>query len=122
MIHSMKSILIATMLFSSTAVAAGEIKLTKEIQGASLHEDGVDMVVYYTKEGEIFEVVATYLTDDSADGPARIRMGLMNSDRVTFALPGRPEMNYTFFRHGSTVRVETTPTGAAPRLAKANGQ
>lgn len=114
--------------FASFALAAGliatpafsaEIELTKEIQGASLHETGVDMVVYYTKDDQILEVVATYVEDGDANNPSRMRMGLMDGDKVTFALPGRKETNYTFSRTGKTVRVKSTPTGHVTKVAQA---
>lgn len=112
------SIALAAGLITAPAIAA-EIELTKEIQGASIHETGVDMVVYYTKDGERLEVVATYVEDGDAANPNRMRMGLMDGDNVTFALPGRMETNYTFSRAGQTVRVKSTPSGYQTKVAKA---
>ena len=63
----------------ATSAAAGEVTLEREIQAGSLHEGGVDMVVYYVDHQDHFEVVATYVSDTT--DPARIRMGLMDGRR-----------------------------------------
>ena len=73
----------AAAMFATGSAHAANIELTKEIQGASIHEDGVDMVVYYTHAGEAFEVVATYVEDGDAATPYRMRMALRDGDSVT---------------------------------------
>ena len=65
---------VAASLTVATFAEAGEIALSQPIQAASLHDKGVDMVVYYTDETSHFEVVATYVTAPAAE-PRRMRMG-----------------------------------------------
>ena len=95
------------------AAAADAIALDASIEGASLHEGGVDMAIYYVDRGDHFEVVATYAAVEAPSRPARIRMGLADGDSTTFGLPGMatPRL-YTFSREGETVTVETTRIGA----------
>lgn len=108
----------ATAVLASSFANAASVELTKEIQAASIHEDGVDMVVYYTHAGDAFEVVATYVENGDATTPYRMRMAMTDGDSVTFALPGRPNLNYTFARAGQTVSVNTSPTNRKMRLAQ----
>ncbi|MEO0995010.1 MAG: hypothetical protein AAFX62_14530 [Pseudomonadota bacterium] len=89
---------------------AGEIALERELQGASLHDGGIDMVVYYLDREDHLEVVATYATAEVPEAPARLRMGLMDGDEVSFALPGERHVQYSFARDGQTVRVEARAT------------
>ena len=111
------SILALTATLSAATFAkADEIALTQPTQAASVHEGGVDMVVYYTDQTSHFEVVATYLPGD-ADQPRRMRMGLTDGDRVSFALPGRPSTIYTFARSEEVVTVSADP--APVRVAQA---
>ncbi len=49
-----------TIAFSTIAQAA-EVELARPIQAGSLHENGVDMVVYYTNQDQVLDVVATYV-------------------------------------------------------------
>ena len=101
--------LVASMAAASVA-QAGNVTLTQPIQAGSLHEGGVDMVIYYTDQNTHFEVVATYVTPRAPDAPNRLRMGLTDGDRVSFALPGEPATLYSFARADDTVTVETTST------------
>lgn len=117
------SIAIATAaaIFTAGLAHAAKVEVNQEIQGASLHEDGVDMVVYYTHAAEnAFEVVATYVEDGDATKPYRMRMALKDGDRVTFALPGRMTISYTFARNGKTVSMETKPVVGKVDLAQAS--
>lgn len=109
---------VAAAIFSAAPAHAAEIELSREIQGASIHENGVDMVVYYTRAGELLEVVATYVEDDDARNPSRIRMGMADGDKVKFALPGRRGLNYAFSRTGDAVRVVTEPVSDSIRIAQ----
>lgn len=101
----------AAAIFAATSALAGEITLNAEMEAASLHEAGVDMVVYYTDADTHFEVVATYVEPMAKDEPLRMRMGLNDGDKVTFALPEHPATNYTFARNGATVSVNAVPSG-----------
>ena len=107
---------IAFALFSGTLTQAGEIELSKPIQGASLHDGGIDMVVYYTDHSTHFEVVATYVENDHPDHPSRLRMRMQDGDDVTFSLSGLTETRYAFARNGEIVRVTSITD---PRYAEA---
>lgn len=99
----------AALALSATAALAGEITLSEEIQGATLHEAGVDMSVYYLDKGAVFETVATYAAPGAETG--RMRMGLMDGDSVSFALPGQMQTTYTFARSGAVVTVSAQSEG-----------
>ena len=114
------SIATAAAMFATVPAHAAEIELSREIQGASIHERGVDMVVYYTKAGELLEVVATYVEDGDARNPSRIRMGMADGDAVKFALPGRRGLHYAFSRTGETVRVVTEPASDSVEVASSS--
>ena len=103
------TILAASLI--AAAAAAGEITLEREIQAGSLHDGGVDMVVYYVDQHDHFEVVATYVSDTTQ--PARIRMGLMDGDATTFGLPGFAGRTYSFSRTGDIVRVRSDLVGTS---------
>jgi hypothetical protein len=102
-------------VFASTALYAGQIELTQPMQGASLREPGIDMVVYYTEKGDALEVVATYIDTGKPTEPLRLRMALNDGDNVTFGLPGFRHTAFNFERSADrvTVRSETKPTKLA---------
>ncbi len=103
--------LFAAALALGTGTAfADQIELSKEMQAASLHEGGVDMVVYYLEEPDHFQVVATYAPKRDAYDPARMRMGLTDGDSVRFGVPGEPQVIYSFARSGNTVTVSADLT------------
>lgn len=115
---STRSLFAALALTFTTGLAqAGEITLEREMQAASLHDGGIDMVVFYLDRDDHFEVIATYATKAVPEAPARLRMGLMDGDSVNFALPGETHVQYGFAREGETVRVEARPTGRDVALA-----
>jgi hypothetical protein len=99
--------------------AADIIRLEDPMAAASLHDGGVDMVVYYLEHEDHFEVVATYAAHHAPAAPARLRMGLVDGDRVSFGLPGLPGVTYTFARTGASIAVEATPADMASRVANA---
>ena len=103
-------ILATTLALTAGAASADQIELTKAMQAASLHEGGVDMVVYYLEQPDHFEVVATYAPKREPYEPARLRMGLVDGDDVSFGLPGEPQVIYGFARMGDTVTVTADPT------------
>lgn len=100
----------AAILIGSIA-HAGQITLSRPIDGASLHDIGADMTVYYTDNGATFEIVATYLKKSRPGRAQRMRMALMDGDRVSFALPGLSHTQYIFERSGQTVSVTSQTTG-----------
>lgn len=112
------SIATAAAIFTTAPAHAAEVELSREIQGASIHENGVDMVVYYTRAGALLEVVATYVEDGDARNPSRLRMGMADGDKVKFALPGREGLNYAFSRNGASVRVVTEPVSEPIEIAR----
>jgi hypothetical protein len=100
--------LCATAVTAATMPAtADSISLVKPIAAASLHDGGVDMVVYYVDHEDHFEVVATYTAQDGPYEPGRLRMMLVNGDTVSFGLPEHPGVLYNFERFGETVSVTT---------------
>lgn len=110
-----------TLAFAAGAAGlarADEIALERPMQAASLHDGGIDMVVFYLDRADHFEVVATYATVEAPDAPARLRMGLADGDAVSFALPGERHVQYSFARDGETVRVEARPTARDVAMAE----
>lgn len=101
--------IIGITLIPFGAALADSIELSQPVQAASLHEGGVDMVVYYLDDEGRAEVVATYVTKAAPDDPKRIRMGLEIGDSTTFGLPGEPHVAYTFERRNDLVRVVAAP-------------
>lgn len=98
---------------------AGDIRLARPLDGASLHTGTVAMSVYYTRaEGDAVELVATWLAA-GAERPHRLRMALTDGDAVSFSLPGHMETAWAFARSGDTVTVSAAPAGPAclPRAA-----
>lgn len=100
----------AVFALGTGAAFADQIELTKEMQGASLHEGGVDMVVYYLEEPDHFQVVATYAPKNEPFDPGRLRMGLRDGDSVRFGVPGQHQVIYSFARTGDTVTVSADLT------------
>lgn len=102
----------ALFALSATAALADDITLAKPEAGATLHDAGIDMSVYWTPaaEGAGYEVVATYLTATDAE-PSRIAMVLNDGDRVSFGLPGARGVIYSFAREGAAVTVTGTRLG-----------
>lgn len=107
------------LALAALPAAADEIRLDVPLAAASLHDGGVDMVVYYLEHADHFEVVATYVAQYAPDAPARLHMGLVEGDRVSFGLPGLPGMTYRFSRTGAVIAVEATPTDTSTLVAKA---
>ena len=95
---------VAIAAVSATAATAEEITLGAPLQAGLLHENGVDMAVYYDETETGFAVVATYISHDRFS-PARFSMTLADGDAVSFGLPGEPQAYYTFAREGADVSV-----------------
>jgi 2',3'-cyclic-nucleotide 2'-phosphodiesterase (5'-nucleotidase family) len=101
----MKTILTAAAIaLTSSAALAGTVTLDKAAEGATLHEAGIDMSLYWTEAEGGFELVATYVTDETAE-PARLVMLLQDGDNVTFGLPDAPDATFKFIRTGDVVVV-----------------
>lgn len=101
----------ALLTVSASMTMAEEIVLTAPMQGASLHTGKIDMAVYYLDHTDHFEVVATYVEADGAYDPARLRMGLVDGDDVSFGLPGMTQVRYRFSRVGDQVTVKANMVG-----------
>jgi len=101
----MKAITALASILSAAAFSAqaDTISLNSPMQAASLHEGGIDMVVYYLDEEDHFQLVANYLDITDTTTPLRIRMGLTDGDRTSFQLPGLPHVIYSFERTGTKV-------------------
>lgn len=107
--------LVAAFAFAAPLTASADtITLSAPLNGASLHEGGVDMNVYYTAAADRgFEVVATYAPVAAPAEAARLRMVLEDGDSVRFALPGHDEAIYAFQRNGAAVAVSVQPVPTA---------
>ncbi len=111
----------AALLIAAVAPAsADDIRLDRPMAAASLHDGGVDMVVYYLDHQDELEVVATY-SQKGAYEPARLRMALGDGDDVSFGLPGLSGASYRFTRTGAVVSVSAKPTPAVPLRADTEG-
>ncbi len=114
-----KAIATATILAVTTTAAAAEtISLKVPMQAASLHEGGVDMVVYFLEHVDHFVVVATYSDSKVSYDPVRMKMALTDGDAVNFALPGLPQLAYGFSRTDDQVQVTAEFTDQIVASAK----
>ncbi|MET3579283.1 hypothetical protein ABID19_002308 [Mesorhizobium robiniae] len=94
-------------MFLATPAFAEEATLGRPIEGGSLHEGNLDMVVYYVPvDRGLLEVTATFAPKIGGD-PLRVVMGLADGDSVAFSLPGHQDSLYAFSRSGEEVMVST---------------
>jgi hypothetical protein len=94
-------------LFLTTPALAEDATVGRPIEGGSLHEGGLDMVVYYVPvDGGRLEVTATFAPKGGGD-PLRVVMGLADGDSVAFSMPGHQDSLYAFSRSGEKVTVST---------------
>jgi hypothetical protein len=109
----MKTTLISAAIAAimATSAAADTITLNTPMQAASVHEGGIDMVVYFADKGDHYHVIATYADTQAPFAPARIEMGLMDGDDVSFGLPGLTHVTYAFERSGDQVSVSADLIG-----------
>ena len=108
--------LAAALVLAAGAAVAEEIVLSSPMQGASLHEGGIDMAVYYLDQDDHFEVVATYAPKREPYEPSRFRLALTDGDSMRFALPGEEQVMYSFVRTGATVKVTVGPADVTQAL------
>ncbi|MER9072759.1 hypothetical protein NKH80_08020 [Mesorhizobium sp. M0904] len=107
MIRNTLSASLLAALFLATPAFAEEATIGRPIEGGSLHEGHLDMVVYYVPaDGDLLEVTATFAPKTEGD-PLRIVMGLADDDSVAFSMPGHQGSLYTFSRSGDEVTVST---------------
>ncbi len=96
----------AALLVASPAFAE-EVTIGSPIEGGSLHEGSLDMVVYYVPvDGHLLEVTATFAPKNGGD-PQRVVMGLADGDSVAFSMPGHRDSLYAFSRSGEEVTVSS---------------
>jgi hypothetical protein len=94
-------------LFLATPAFAEEVTIGRPVEGGSLHEGRLDMVVYYVPvDGDLLEVTATFAPKAGGD-PLRVVMGLADRDSVAFSMPGYQDLLYTFSRSGEEVTVSS---------------
>jgi len=91
-------------LFVATPALSEQVTVERPIEGGSLHEGRLDMVVYYVPVDDLLEVTATVAPKGGGD-PLRVVMGLADRDSVAFSLPGYQDSLYTFSRSGEEVTV-----------------
>ena len=92
-------------LFLATPALSEEATIGRPIEGGSLHEGRLDMVVYYVPvDGDLLEVTATFAPKGAGD-PLRVVMGLADRDSVAFSMPGYQDSLYAFSRSGEEVTV-----------------
>lgn len=99
------ALLMTAFALTASVASAEDISLTTPKSGATLHEGGIDMSVYYTDTQDGLEVVATYTPRVSAYAPQRMTMLLQDGDAVSFGLPGVYDLSYSFSRTGDAVAV-----------------
>jgi hypothetical protein len=94
-------------LFLATPAFAEEATVGRPIEGSSLHEGRLDMVVYYIPvERDLLEVTATFAPKGGGD-PLRVVMGLADGDSAAFSMPGYQDSLYAFSRSGEEVTVSS---------------
>ncbi|MDX8531349.1 hypothetical protein RFM41_04080 [Mesorhizobium sp. VK25A] len=107
MIRRTLSASLLAVLAMATPAVAEEATIGRPIQAGSLHEGGLDMVVYYAPvAGNLLEVTATFAPKDGSD-PQRVVMGLADRDSVAFSMPGYRGSLYTFSRSAGEVTVSS---------------
>ncbi|WFU90934.1 hypothetical protein QA644_22065 (plasmid) [Rhizobium sp. CC1099] len=107
MIRKTLSASLLAALFLATPAFAEEATFGRPIQGGSLHEGHLDMVVYYVPvDGDLLQVTATFAPKTGGD-PLRVVMGLADGDSVAFSMPGHRDSLYAFSRSGKEVTVST---------------
>ena len=96
--------LLAALLLATPALSE-ETTIGRPIEGGSLHEGRLDMVVYYLPvDGDLLEVTATFAPKGAGD-PLRVVMGLADRNSVAFSMPGYQDSLYAFSRSGEEVTV-----------------
>ncbi|UXN64431.1 hypothetical protein N8E89_00645 [Phyllobacterium sp. A18/5-2] len=114
MIRRTLSASLLAALFLATPAFAEDATIGRPIEGATLHEGHLDMVVYYVPvDGDLLEVTATFAPKTGGD-PLRVAMGLSDGDSVAFSMPGHRDSLYAFSRSGEEVTV-SSGTDVHPR-------
>lgn len=107
MIRKTLSASLLAALFLATPAFAEEATIGRPIEGGSLHEGNLDVVVYYVPvDSDVLEVTATFAPKIGGD-PLRVVMGLADGDSVAFSMPGHQDSLYAVSRSGEEVTVST---------------
>lgn len=111
----MKALTLAVMIAAAPLAAVAEpLVLSAPMSGGTVLSEAADLSVYWLPAGDAIEVVAHYVTADTAQTPQRLRMRLEEGDNVTFGLPGVRGVVYGF-RHEAGALV-VTPSRTAPLI------
>ena len=121
-------------LFLATPALSEEATIGRPIEGGSLHEGRLDMVVYYVPvDGDLLEVTATFAPKGAGD-PLRVVMGLADRDSVAFSMPGYQDFTLRVLevrrggdglvrnRHASASRCANALTRRADHSLPAGGR
>ena len=102
----------SALVFAALASQAqgAEITLGKPMAAGVINETGVDMVVFYSGQDDVVDVIATYVFEHDMDQPRRLAMQLAPGDVVSFGLPGKRGTIYQFANTGDAVTVKSKPT------------
>ena len=107
MIRKTLSASLLAALFLATPAFAEEATIGRPIEGGSLHQEHLDMVVYYVPlDGDLLEVTATFAPKGGGE-PLRVVMGLADGDSVAFSMPGHQDSLHAFSRSGEKVTVSS---------------
>ena len=107
MIRRTLSASLLAALFLTTSAFAEKATVGRPIEGGSLHEGHLDMVVYYVPvDGGLLEVTATFAPKTGGD-PLRVVMGLADGNSAAFSMPGHRDSLYAFSRTGEEVTVSS---------------
>lgn len=98
--------IVCLSLFGSAALADTVI-LDKEKSGHSLHDGGINMVLYYEKNKGSHTVVATYATKENPAEAYRFKVSLSEQARVHYFVPGSSKIYYQFERSGDKITIST---------------
>ncbi|MEM7669929.1 MAG: hypothetical protein AAF317_12430 [Pseudomonadota bacterium] len=100
------------LAFAAIAAQAEESRVYYPFMAGSLHEGPFDMVYYVdpTEELEVnqsapYELYATFLERDAADGARRDRYVLRDGEQAEVTLPGHPDVIYRFRREAHRVHA-----------------
>ena len=116
--RSLGASLLAALSLATPAFAE-EVTIGRPIEGGSLHEGRLDMVVYYVPvDGDLLEVTATFAPKTGGD-PLRVVMGLADGDSVAFSMPGHQDSLHAFSRSGEDVTVSSETNVHLPADANA---
>lgn len=90
------------------AAHAAELSLPTPLAAKTLHEGGVDMTLYWQKNGDLAEVTTFYVASNRTFEPKRVVLALADGEAVSFALPDARQVFCQFSRTGDVIDVSAT--------------